>query len=95
LESDFFIPELAEEQALYQSYMNFIYDDIPFPSLKNPKFTFIDLFAGIGGFRIAMQNLGGKCVFSSEWDKYSKKLMRQILAKFLMGHKANCRKRCS
>jgi DNA (cytosine-5)-methyltransferase 1 len=35
------------------------------------KFTFIDLFAGIGGFRIAMQTLGGECVFSSEWDKYS------------------------
>lgn len=33
-----------------------------------PKFTFIDLFAGIGGFRIACQNLSGKCVFSSEWD---------------------------
>jgi len=36
-------------------------------------FTFIDLFAGIGGFRIAMQNLGGKCVFSSEIDKYARK----------------------
>jgi DNA mismatch endonuclease Vsr len=45
--------------------------DIPFPPQKNPKFEFIDLFAGIGGFRIAFQNLGGKCVFSSEWDKYS------------------------
>ena len=32
-------------------------------------FKFIDLFAGIGGFRIAMQSLGGECVFSSEWDK--------------------------
>lgn len=36
------------------------------------SFTFIDLFAGIGGFRIAFQNLGGKCIFSSEIDKYSR-----------------------
>ena len=35
------------------------------------KFTFIDLFAGIGGFRLAFQSLGGNCVFSSEWDKYA------------------------
>jgi DNA (cytosine-5)-methyltransferase 1 len=47
--------------------------DIPFPPPANPKFTFIDLFAGIGGFRIAMQNLGGKCVYSSEWDHQAKK----------------------
>lgn len=47
--------------------------DIPFPPPKKPKFTFIDLFAGIGGFRIAMQNCGGKCVFSSEWDEEAQK----------------------
>ena len=46
--------------------------DIPFPASKESKFTFIDLFAGIGGFRMAMQNLGGKCVFSSEWDDAAK-----------------------
>ncbi|MDA7649472.1 DNA (cytosine-5-)-methyltransferase [Akkermansiaceae bacterium] len=33
----------------------------------------MDLFAGIGGFRIAFQNAGGECVFTSEWDKFSKK----------------------
>lgn len=33
------------------------------------KFTFIDLFAGIGGLRIPFDELGGKCIFSSEWDK--------------------------
>jgi DNA (cytosine-5)-methyltransferase 1 len=43
--------------------------NIPFPEPKEIKFKFIDLFAGIGGFRIALQNLGGKCVYSSEWDK--------------------------
>lgn len=46
--------------------------DVPFPPPKNPQFTFIDLFAGIGGFRIALQNLGGKCLFSSEIDNAAK-----------------------
>jgi len=47
--------------------------EIPFPGPKKPKFNFIDLFAGIGGFRIAMQELGGNCIFSSEWDEQAKK----------------------
>jgi len=37
----------------------------------DPKFTFIDLFAGIGGLRRGFDSIGGKCVFTSEWDKYS------------------------
>ena len=39
-------------------------------------FKFIDLFAGIGGFRAAMTALGGECVFTSEWDKYAVKTYR-------------------
>jgi DNA (cytosine-5)-methyltransferase 1 len=47
--------------------------DVPFPPKTNPKFKFIDLFAGIGGIRLAYQNLGGKCVFTSEWNNFAKK----------------------
>lgn len=43
--------------------------NVPFPSPLNPQFHFIDLFAGVGGFRLGMQQLGGKCVYSSEWDR--------------------------
>ena len=43
--------------------------DFPFAAPKEGKFTFIDLFAGIGGIRLGYQLNGGRCVFSSEWDK--------------------------
>ncbi|MFW5886776.1 MAG: DNA (cytosine-5-)-methyltransferase [Bacteroidota bacterium] len=46
--------------------------DIPFPTPDNYKFKFIDLFAGIGGIRLAYQKVGGKCVFSSEYNKFAK-----------------------
>ncbi|QHB17675.1 DNA cytosine methyltransferase [Mannheimia pernigra] len=42
-------------------------------SSSNMKFSFIDLFAGIGGFRLAMEQLGGTCVFSSEIDENAQK----------------------
>ena len=38
-----------------------------------PKFRFIDLFAGIGGIRLPFQQLGGDCVFTSEWDRFAQK----------------------
>jgi len=47
--------------------------DIPFPAPEKSEFTFIDLFAGIGGFRIALQELGGKCVFSSEFNHHAQR----------------------
>src|SRR6185437_9473722 len=40
-------------------------------AMEKDAFTFIDLFAGIGGMRLAFERAGGKCVFSSEWNKYS------------------------
>lgn len=64
------ISNTIAEEAL--QYLLFQQKEIPFPAPKKPDFKFIDLFAGIGGFRLAFQNLKGKCVFTSEWDKYSK-----------------------
>lgn len=76
-----FIKEIVEYKNEEEN-LNILYDDaeqyllfevekVPFANPKNPTFKFIDLFAGIGGFRMALQNLGGKCVFTSEWDKFS------------------------
>ena len=65
------ISEKVAEDAL--QYMLFDFSkEIPFPASEKPKFKFIDLFAGIGGFRLALQNLGGKCVYTSEWDEKAK-----------------------
>lgn len=62
--------EYEAEQALQYS----IFEDngIPFPADKNTTFRFIDLFAGIGGFRLALQNLNGKCIYSSEFEPDAK-----------------------
>lgn len=64
-------PNIIKE-PYFQGYLPFKWD-IPFPPHKTGKFKFIDLFAGIGGFRIAFHNLGGKCVFTSEWDMHAQK----------------------
>jgi len=47
-----------------------------YPSTPN-KFTFIDLFAGIGGIRKGFECIGGQCVFTSEWDKYAWETYRE------------------
>ena len=44
---------------------------VPDAVSHGPGFTFIDLFAGIGGLRTAFDGIGGRCVFTSEWDKYA------------------------
>ncbi len=65
---------IAADEAI--QYLLFELNDVPFPSPKKYDFKFIDLFAGIGGFRLAFQSLGGKCVFTSEWDNEAKKTYR-------------------
>lgn len=43
------------------------------PFAGEEKFRFIDLFAGIGGIRLAFESIGGRCIFTSEWDSYAQK----------------------
>ena len=61
--------DMVSESPVFQ--LNLFHDllNAPFHDSASPKFTFVDLFAGIGGIRIPFTELGGKCVFSSEWDK--------------------------
>ncbi len=58
-----------------ESELRELHLNAPFSGAKviEPSFTFIDLFAGIGGIRLPFQTQNGKCVFSSEWDKFAQK----------------------
>jgi DNA (cytosine-5)-methyltransferase 1 len=58
------------ERAIVLQNNNFISKNL---DKKDDRFTFIDLFAGIGGFRIGLEKNGGRCVFSSEWDTHCQK----------------------
>lgn len=69
--TDEYVTKVAESPTEYNLFSDFF--NVPFLDPEEPKFTFIDLFAGMGGFRLAMQAQGGKCVFSSEWNKYAQK----------------------
>ena len=55
-------------------------------SEKKGAFTFADLFAGIGGIRIAFEKIGGECVFTSEWDAYAQKTYAE---NFPVSHEMN------
>jgi DNA (cytosine-5)-methyltransferase 1 len=53
------------------------------PDIGAGDFTFVDLFAGIGGLRLGFEEAGGRCVFTSEWDQYAQKT---YIANFGAGH---------
>lgn len=63
------------KQSVPQSYVfglqRLLPLDLPFEG--DGSFSFVDLFAGIGGIRMAFEELGGQCVFTSEWDSYAQK----------------------
>jgi DNA (cytosine-5)-methyltransferase 1 len=65
--------ESSPSPLVYRAIMSFAADTPYAKEVHVAEFTFIDLFAGIGGIRIPFQELGGKCVFASEWDKFAQK----------------------
>lgn len=65
--------ETAPRKAAVRLLKNMARSSRPAGQPADEAFRFIDLFAGIGGLRRGFEPLGGKCVFTSEWDKYSQK----------------------
>lgn len=74
---------IVAEEAIQQLLVEV--ENVPFPTPKKHSFNFIDLFAGIGGFRLALQNVGGKCVFTSEWERAAQKTYRENFGEIPFG----------
>ena len=62
------------QDVVSSSIMQFLGNQAKTTEKKDEKFTFIDLFAGIGGMRIAFERQGGGCVYSNEWEKYCQQI---------------------
>lgn len=65
--------ELPCPAMLEPALRNLLQDLSPTPVAETSRFRFIDLFAGIGGVRMGFEAHGGECVFTSEWDEFSKR----------------------
>lgn len=79
---------ILTKNELYESRAKFfevVFGDLQLKPVKEAKFTFIDLFAGIGGMRLGFQNTGGACVFSSEFDKHAQQTYQKNHGEFPFG----------
>ncbi|MBC8770536.1 DNA (cytosine-5-)-methyltransferase [Arenibacter sp. BSSL-BM3] len=87
LEKEYPTTEITLEVA--ESALQYLLFDLNksarFPAPENPNFKFIDLFAGIGGFRLGGQKNNGKCVFSSEWDKFAQQTYKENFGEIPFG----------
>lgn len=87
LEKEYPTTEITLEVA--ESALQYLLFDLNksarFPDPENPTFKFIDLFAGIGGFRLGGQKNNGKCVFSSEWDKFAQQTYKENFGEIPFG----------
>tara|TARA_R110000744_G_scaffold195313_1_gene314302 strand:+ start:697 stop:1989 length:1293 start_codon:yes stop_codon:yes gene_type:complete len=87
LEKEYPLTKITTEVA--ESALQYLLFDLNkstrFPAPENPTFKFIDLFAGIGGFRIGGQKNNGKCVFSSEWDKFAQQTYKSNFGEIPFG----------
>ena len=62
---------ISMQDSVCNAIMQFLTKQLRETVPESASFSFIDLFAGIGGMRIAYENAGGHCVYSNEWNKYS------------------------
>ena len=69
------VQRLRREMEEGETQMGLPFDSPPPDAGRPPRFgfRFVDLFAGVGGFRLALERLGGDCAFSSEWDKHAQR----------------------
>ncbi len=80
--------QALEQEQLFKdptSFRRLLTAELPIAPPQDAQFSFIDLFAGIGGMRIGAQNNGGVCMFSSEFEKNAQKTYLQNHGEFLFG----------
>lgn len=78
------VSEAVVHYALSYPKLNFEFA-VPFPAPKKTEFTFIDLFCGIGGFRLPLQQLGGKCLFSSDINEHARNVYEANYGEYPFG----------